>query len=547
MDLFKLYPDTNGEDTKRQEFLSLIESLIIKIDDLRDGESATLAGSLDRDYKKIIENGVIPEQGVSYDTLLDELQNLVQGNPIGGKFAVFNAHPLSSIPSLLGHLTSAIINSNSIWDIVSPAAAEAEIKVSAMMARVLGYDPYKSNGYFTYGGQGGTAASLRIGIEKTAPGSRYEGIPNNLYCFTSSNAHFSLHKAVETGMGMNRVILISTNEDGSMNLNELYEKMSQALADGGRIALVQATMGSTDTFAIDDIKGIKEIIDHLVTEYQLDYVPHLHADGAMGGLYSFFNLYDFENNPLGFDLKTLQGLYQIHADLHYIHLADSISIDFHKLGQTPYNCSIFMVKNSTDLNLVNLAMEHCPYIGEMGYGEYFTSYTIECSRMASSITALATLLTFGIEGYQKLLGQYIQMTIAFRDLLKQKSSLIKPVNRKNYGPCTIFRVYYNETEYVTETKNRATAQQLQKINELNTQFYNLLRMNRHYIMFGDTKKSDYKFASDTDEKIAINGTKAFIISPYTDLEALDIITDYVVDTYHQLVALISDNAKEELK
>ncbi|AZR74126.1 hypothetical protein BBF96_12390 [Anoxybacter fermentans] len=536
MDVYSLFPSAGGEAEKRKFFLEQIEKLLCNIDARKDPELAILDGPIERNYSKLIDESKVPEKGQDLETLHQYLDQFAAGNPYSTKYLMFNADCLPSIPSLLGMLTAALLNSNAIWDISSPAAAEAEVRTIAMMADIIGYNPRLASGYFTYGGQGGIFSGLRIGIEKAAPGSRVNGIPNNLYCFTSKLAHFSLYKAVETGIGTEKVISISTNKDNSMNLNELKERMCEVIENGGKIALVLATAGTTDAFGIDDVRGIKKIIDDLVQTYKLDYVPHLHADGAMGGLYIFFTKYDFDKNPLQFNFRTLQALRKITERISGIKEADSISIDFHKLGQTPYNNSLFMVKDSRDLNLVNLKLDLCPYIGEKGYGDYFTGYTFECSRMASAIAAFANLITFGIEGFQKILGNYVNLTVKLREQLKTKCPLIKIVNHKNYGPISLLRIYNNEVEAVNELKNRAKKEEIIKINKLNEEFYSLLRENRRRMMFGDTKKCALLTAHDTKEQIPINGTKAFIISPYTTIEDIDEITTYLKNTYQQLMA-----------
>lgn len=97
-----------------------------------------------------------------------------------------------------------------------------------------------------------------------------------------------------------------------------------------------------------------------------------------------------------------------------MHLADSLVFDFHKLGQTPYITSLFLVKNREALKVVDLDPDETPYVGNRGFGSYHTSYTLECSRMGSSIPIYASLLAFGIEGYQEILANYIRVNLAFR-------------------------------------------------------------------------------------------------------------------------------------
>ncbi len=124
-----------------------------------------------------------------------------------------------------------------------------------------------------------------------------------------------------------------------------------------------------------------------------------------------------------------------------MYLADTVCFDFHKLGSTPYISSVFIAKKGEDFRLLDLSESDTPYVGNRGYGSYHTSYTLECSRMGSSITIYAALLGMGIEGYQVLLGHYINVTIAFRKKLKERFINMAIINEGPIGMTTAFRFY----------------------------------------------------------------------------------------------------------
>ncbi|MDI5791150.1 hypothetical protein PO124_30355 [Bacillus licheniformis] len=73
---------------------------------------------------------------------------------------------MASIPGILGMLTAFMVNGNNLWDVYGPAGAEAEVKVTAMMSKLAGYDAETSGGYTTWGGQGAVYSGLRIAIAK---------------------------------------------------------------------------------------------------------------------------------------------------------------------------------------------------------------------------------------------------------------------------------------------------------------------------------------------------------------------------------------------
>ncbi|MDI3410170.1 hypothetical protein QKW52_06175 [Bacillus sonorensis] len=103
--------------------------------------------------------------------------------------------------------------------------AEAEVKVTAMMSKLAGYDAETSGGYTTWGGQGAVYTGLRIAIAKMSPSALKEGVPGNFYAFCSEAAHYSLYKSMEaTGLGSDRLIKVKTHLDHSMDTDDLRKK-----------------------------------------------------------------------------------------------------------------------------------------------------------------------------------------------------------------------------------------------------------------------------------------------------------------------------------
>jgi glutamate/tyrosine decarboxylase-like PLP-dependent enzyme len=170
------------------------------------------------------------------------------------------------------------------------------------------------------------------------------------------------------------------------------------------IAALIATMGTTDAFGVDDLQGIVELRDRLVDEFALPYVPHIHADAVIGWAWSVFNDYDFAGNPLGFRKRTLRALAGVQRRMQHLGLADSIGIDFHKTGFTPYVSSVFLLRDAADFQMIARAPESMPYLFQSG--DYHPGhFTLETTRSGCGpMAALANLLLFGKNGLRSLLG-----------------------------------------------------------------------------------------------------------------------------------------------
>lgn len=107
---------------------------------------------------------------------------------------------------------------------------------------------------------------------------------------------------------MKGAITVPTLADNSIDLGLLAQEARQALRDGKKIAAFIATLGTTDAFGLDDLRGMVALRDRLVEEFQLAYSSPVHADAVMGWAWSVFADYDFKDNPLGFRPRILRAL-----------------------------------------------------------------------------------------------------------------------------------------------------------------------------------------------------------------------------------------------
>ncbi|WP_226569377.1 pyridoxal phosphate-dependent decarboxylase family protein [Bacillus stratosphericus] len=524
------FPSEDGNAEERKELVKLMEQIISGVDHLKDPNRAHLKGEKNRGddfYKKLTETSQIPINGQPAELVNEELLKLLHNHPYHTKYFFTNILPMASTPGILGMLTAMLVNGNNLWDVYGPAGAEAEVRVVSMMSKLIGYDPNVSGGNTTWGGQGAIFSGLRLAISKVAPESLRKGVPQHLYAFCSDAAHYSLYKSMEaTGIGTDNLIRIKTNRDHSMDMEDLRCQMERVAQNGGIPVYIVATTGTTDAIAIDDVKGVHKTAEAVAEKYGLK-VPHIHADSALGGFFAFFNEYDVSENPLQFSDGVLRMLKEIKAKFKHLSLADTMCFDFQKLGQTPYTSSLFLVKNAADLKRLDLKQQETPYVGHRGYGEYHTGYTLECSRMGSSISMLSVLLTFGIEGYQRLLGQFLEVNLAFRKALRQEIPQAEIVNDDNAGMTTLFRIYLDGSpRFQEEISGEATSMEIERNNELNKMLFEKLGEKRDEMFFGDTTKFLQVNAKEGQE-FYLSVSKFFVISPYTLPKHIPHIVSYL--------------------
>ncbi|MCA0756617.1 aspartate aminotransferase family protein [Paenibacillus sp. N4] len=534
-----LFPSDDGNAEQREHLLGLIGQIVSGVDELKDPESVFLKGTKERGasfYRDLVQSSLIPAQGRPMSEVSGELLKLLHAHPYHTKYFLTNILPMASIPGILGMIAAFMVNGNNLWDVYGPAGAEAEVRVVSMMSKLVGYDADASGGYTTWGGQGAIFTGLRLAIQSFVPEASKNGVPGNLYAFCSEAAHYSLYKSMEaTGLGSGNLVKVKTRADSSMDTADLREKMEMVLQNGGVPIYVVATTGTTDAMGIDSLDEVYGTVLSLAEKSGLPRA-RIHADSALGGFFAFFNDYDFVRNPLSFSAEVSASLQAIRSRMKYLHLADSLCFDFQKLGQTPYSTSLFLVKQAADLKLLDLEPDETPYVGHRGYGQYHTSYTLECSRMGSSISIYSALLAFGTEGYQRLLGQFVEVNEAFRRVLAKEIPEAVIVNPDNPGIITLFRIYEGgRNDFAKELGGRLSRETIDRTNRLNEMLFEILGRDRAEMFFGDTKKHLYVPASDGG-RLALYASKLFVISPFTRAGDVESIVSYLKERVQETYA-----------
>jgi len=432
--------------------------------------------------------------------------------------AQINVIPPPTIASIIGGLLPSIYNPNLVSEESSRQVAVAEVEVSSMTADLIGYDPTRSAGLFTFGGTGTLLYGIKLGLEKACPGTARHGIRERAVVLCSERAHYAcLTVANWLGIGQENVIQIPCSPENEIYPDQLEAKAREILTAGGKIAAIVATMGTTDHFGLDDLKAMHQIRDRLVDEFQLEYRPHLHGDAVIGWAWSVFNDYNFSANPLGFRHRTVRALAGTKRRIQELALADSVGIDFHKTGFTPYVSSLLLVKESTDLELITRKQSDTPYLFHDGH-YHPGRYTLETTRGGSApMAALANLRLFGKDGLRALLGHVVSMAEVLREHLEGHEATTV-VNRGNFGPVTLFRVYPDgvDTFSVTEKelKDESCRDQLRAHNEYNRRIYQLVQ--------ADALKGEGVVISltdcyrETDYGEPIVALKSYLLSPFAE-------------------------------
>ncbi|WP_231160257.1 pyridoxal-dependent decarboxylase [Clostridium botulinum] len=439
------------EQTKEDEFKDIVTDTLKNVNDLKDdgkdkkpflGKGICYIGD-ENSITEVKKKANIPEKSTSMKEVIKEASKYFNGmfNWAHPK-AMVNVTPPAAIPSIAGSLMGAMLNPNIVEQEYSGNVAVLEIEVASIISKLVGYDCKKSTGHFTFGGTGAYLFATKLALTKClGKESRTSGIRKDAQILVSKVGHYAMKNCSDwTGLGTNNVRTININEDSSMNLNHLEEVMEMCYKEGKPIAMIVVTMGTTDAFAIDDIKGVVEICDRFVKKHNLKERPFIYGDAVIGWAWSVFNSYDFKENPMEFSEATLKTIEKSKDKIKDLNLADAIGIDFHKTGFTCYNCSMICIKDSNDIEILTRDRDQMAYLY---HSSAYTpgEYTLECSRGGGyALSAWCNLKYFGLEGFRAILGNLIEAQISLRNVIQKEPSMVC-VNGDDNGLVTLFRVY----------------------------------------------------------------------------------------------------------
>lgn len=343
--------------------------------------------------------------------------------------------------SLIGALACLLKNPNLCTDTYSQRSNELEIKAITALANLLFYHTTDPSGVFTMGGTISNLYGAKIGLEKVLPGTMIHGFRGQrVVGIVSEAAHFSNRSVAGwLGLGTENLIAIPTDGTMAMRLDLLREQLRNLYASGARVAFVTATFGTTDAFGVDDVAAIRGIVDEESAQAGQP-APQLHVDAAVGWVMSFFTEYDPVGNPLGFTPELLPLIGRVRKHSEGLRHADSITIDFHKMGWGHYPGSAFLINDRSDLRFLERRVEDTPYFSEADPRRDPALFTLECSRPAlGPYTVMASLNGLGLTGWQMLVARSLELAQKLKERL-EKLEYCKVLNPETCGPSVVWWV-----------------------------------------------------------------------------------------------------------
>lgn len=343
--------------------------------------------------------------------------------------------------SLVGALACLLKNPNLCTDTYSQRSNELEVKAVTALANLLFYHTEDPWGVFTMGGTISNLYGAKIGIERVLPRAMQHGLQGaKLAGIVSDAAHYSNQTVAGwLGLGTENLHRIPTDSAMAMRLEALEETLETLHKAGSHVAFVNATFGTTDAFGVDDVSGIRQVIDRFAQQHGVP-APQLHVDAAVGWVLSFLTEYDAAENSLGFGGDLLSLVKRAQAYSEGLRQADSITIDFHKMGWGHYPSSAFLVNRRSDLQYLARTVSDTPYFSEADGRRDPALFTLECSRPAiGPYAVMASLNGLGLTGWRMLVGRALELAQTLKRRIEQLD-YCKVLNLETAGPSVVWWV-----------------------------------------------------------------------------------------------------------
>jgi glutamate/tyrosine decarboxylase-like PLP-dependent enzyme len=323
--------------------------------------------------------------------------------------------------SLIGAIACLLKNPNLCTDRYSQRSNELEVKAITALANLIFYHTQDPWGVFTIGGTISNLYGAKIGLERVVPGAMQTGLGSQSVVGICSEASHYSNRTVAgwLGIGTEQLISIPTDENLSMRLDLLEERLEQLYQKQTKVAYVVATFGTTDAFGIDDLVGIRQLIDRLADKHNQP-APQLHVDAAVGWTLTFMADYELDANPLQLSERLLSIVRRAKEQCQGFQHADSVTIDFHKMGRGHYPSSAFIVNRREDLRFLSREVSDTPYFSDADARRDPALFTLECSRPAlGPYIVMASLNGVGLTGWRMLVARSLELAERLKQGLEQ--------------------------------------------------------------------------------------------------------------------------------
>ena len=290
------------------------------------------------------------------------------------------------------------------------------------------------------GGSASNTTSIITARNNLYPKSKTQGNGNNKFVlFTSAHGHYSLEKAAQMcGLGSDNVWSVPIDAQGRMIPSEL-EKLIRKSKDEGRTPFyVNDTAGTTVLGSFDPFEEISKICK----QHHL----WLHVDGSWGG-------------PLIFSAK------QKHK-LRGVELADSLTVNPHKMMSVPVTCSFLLGPDINKFHKANTLPAGYLFHEGNDNGEIWdlADLTLQCGRRGDGLKLALSWIYYGKSGFEAQVDHAFEIAAYFSSEVVKHQDLV--LVSENPPPCLQVCFYFAKDRQLRakkEDNTRVTSEIVQRL------------------------------------------------------------------------------------
>jgi glutamate/tyrosine decarboxylase-like PLP-dependent enzyme len=337
-------------------------------------------------------DGKMPENAADPVHVLKELaQGLIDYGfhvPSANYFGLMN--PTPTYTAVLAEALVAALNPQLATQNRAQLASKIENETVRWIAERVGWPdaPGSIGGTFTSGGNEANFSGIALALAQQFPQYVNDGVHSigaQPVLYASSESHHSLDKSAGLlGLGRSALRRIPVNDEAQLDPSALNAAILSDKKAGDKPFCVVATVGTTNSGAIDNLTHLS----YICKEHEL----WLHVDGAYGAAAIFSD--------------------RFREIVHGIEQADSITVDPHKWLAMPFSAGVILTNKA---HLLEQAFGvHTPYMPQGGapMPDNFKVST-QWSRRMNSLKVYLTLRVHGRLAYENHIGRQMDLARQF--------------------------------------------------------------------------------------------------------------------------------------
>ncbi|PGG99773.1 glutamate decarboxylase [Blastomyces parvus] len=403
-----------------------------KVEDASTHKSALVQPTKPEELQAAL-NLEIPSSGQGQDGLLRILDQVLQYSVNTWHQGFMDKlYASTNAPGVAAELIIASLNTNVHVYPVSPALTVIEKYTAKQLASLFGLNGPRAGGISAQGGSASNTTSIVIARNVLFPETKKNGCYGYKFVlFSSVHGHYSVEKAAQMlGFGSDAVWNVPVDRKGRMIPQCLEDLIAKAKSEGRTPFYVNATAGTTVLGSFDPLEQIATICQ----KHNLWF----HVDASWGGSFAFSST----------QRTTLAGS----------HLADSITVNPHKMLGVPVTCSFLLGADMTKFHRANTLpaayLFHTDYsAADVDSGAIIpgpereppevwdlADLTLQCGRRADPLKLFLSWTYYGSEGYERQIDSACDLAAYFAGAVSDCPNLL--LISENPPPCLQVCFYY---------------------------------------------------------------------------------------------------------